>query len=79
MLIEEAIPLLRNGSKIARVGWVKHKQYLYLLKSEAFKNLSSDVTDPVTDQIWIRSRHGKCGPFSLAQCDLMADDWVEYK
>lgn len=70
MNIGQAVETLKNGGRVARVGWNGPAQYLVLQSPDE----QSKMTLPY---VYIHTVQGDLVPWLCSQTDLLADDWVE--
>ena len=80
----DALLLLKNGQKVARLGWNGKGMFLFLVPGSVFK-----VTRPPLLGIYpegteinycphidMRTADGKIVPWLASQTDVLAEDWV---
>ena len=80
----DALLLLKNGQKVARLGWNGKGMFLFLVPGFVFK-----VTRPPLLGIYpegteinycphidMRTADGKIVPWLASQTDVLAEDWV---
>lgn len=76
----EALVALKEGKHVARSEWVNRRQFLFLVKGEAFRKVIDRHIGPnskkITDQIWINTSKKTIGPYTGNNCDIMANDWM---
>ena len=70
MDIGEAVDALRNGKRVARMGWNGKDMYLELQKPDA----NSKMTLPY---VYMKTADDKLVPWLCSQSDLLATDWTE--
>ncbi len=69
MDIGEAVHMMRDGSKVARVGWNGPGQYLEMQTPDEH----SKMTLPY---IYITTVQGDLVPWLASQTDILATDWA---
>lgn len=76
----EVLQLLRQGKRMYRKAWSGTNRFIFILPGSVIRvqiaEILAEKNAQVTDSIFIRSRSGTIGPFSVTTCDQMANDWV---
>lgn len=78
----QAIEAMKQGKKVARIGWNGKGMYLYLADGELLTEAIGDDSFPFTDSIVMKTADNKyCIGWHASQADMLAEDWmiVEYK
>lgn len=83
MYFEEAIPLLRLGSAVARKGWNGKGMFIYYVdagnypaRSGVAKGVWGDELVPYGPYIAMKTADGTVVPWLASQTDLLAGDWA---
>ena len=80
----EALMLLKNGQKVARLGWNGKGMFLFLVPGSVFKvnrppllGIYPEGTEiNYCPHIDMRTADGKIVPWLASQTDVLAEDWV---
>jgi hypothetical protein len=80
----DALMLLKNGQKVARLGWNGKGMFLFLVPGSVFKvnrppllGIYPEGTEiSYCPHIDMRTADGKIVPWLASQTDVLAEDWV---
>ena len=80
----DALMLLKNGQKVARLGWNGKGMFLFLVPGSVFKvnrppllGIYPEGTEiNYCPHIDMRTADGKIVPWLASQADVLAEDWV---
>ena len=80
----DALMLLKNGQKVARLGWNGKGMFLFLVPGSVFKvnrppllGIYPEGTEiSYCSHIDMRTADGKIVPWLASQTDVLAEDWV---
>ena len=80
----DALMLLKNGQKVARLGWNGKGMFLFLVPGSVFKvnrppllGIYPEGTEiSYCPHIDMRTADGKIVPWLASQTDMLAEDWV---
>lgn len=80
----DALMLLKNGQKVARLGWNGKGMFLFLVPGSVFKvnrppllGIYPEGTEiNYCPHIDMRTADGKIVPWLASQTDVLAEDWV---
>ena len=80
----DALMLLKNGQKVARLGWNGKGMFLFLVPGSVFKvnrppllGIYPEGTEiSYYPHIDMRTADGKIVPWLASQTDVLAEDWV---
>ena len=80
----DALMLLKNGQKVARLGWNGKGMFLFLVPGSVFKvnrppllGIYPEATEiSYCPHIDMRTADGKIVPWLASQTDVLAEDWV---
>lgn len=82
----EALELLKEGNKVARVGWNGKNMFLYYVPAgrysaitEPAKEIAAEQEDnlvPYGAYIAMKTAQGNVVPWLASQTDMLAEDWV---
>lgn len=87
----EALDKMRNeGAKVRRINWTGKKFLFYVPTLFFAKRANNGVPTPIFDTlekemiifnpfVAISTKEGTVGYYATTQCDMLADDWIEYK
>lgn len=84
MVLEEALPLLRRGGRIARAGWNGKGMFLFIRHGRvegADAGIAKTAGVPLGAPVRIRpyvmmkDAEGALVPWLCSQTDLLAEDW----
>ena len=79
----DALMLLKNGQKVARLGWNGKGMFLFLVPGSVFKvnrppllGIYPEGTEiSYCPHIDMRTADGKIVPWLASQTDVLAEDW----
>lgn len=84
----EALEKMKQGAKVKRLNW-SGKKFIFYMPTMFYRNdgtklnpmfdiLGKDtvVTAPC---VYISTKENTIGYYATTQCDMLADDWIEYK
>ena len=80
----DALMLLKNGQKVARLGWNGKGMFLFLVPGSVFKvnrppllGIYPEGTEiSYCSHIDMRTADGNIVPWLASQTDVLAEDWV---
>ena len=80
----DAIGLMKNGFKVARIGWNGKGMFLFLVPGSTFKvnrppllGIYPEGTEiNYCPHIDMKTADGKIVPWLASQTDVLAEDWV---
>ncbi len=73
----QAIEAMKQGKKVARIGWNGKGMYLYLADGELLTEAIGDGSFPFTDSIVMKTADDKyCIGWLASQTDMLAEDWM---
>ena len=80
----DALMLLKNGQKVARLGWNGKGMFLFLVPGSVFKVNRPPLLGIYPEgaeinycpHIDMRTADGKIVPWLASQTDVLAEDWV---
>ena len=71
MKFEEALPILRDGGHMQRVGWNGKGMFIALQTPDSYVEINT------LPYLWMRTADGHRVPWLASQTDILADDWRE--
>ena len=80
----DALNCLKNGKKVARIGWNGKNMFLFLVPGSVFNvnrppllGIYPEGTEiTYCPHVDMRTADGKIVPWLASQTDLLAEDWV---
>ena len=80
----QAIEALKNGKKVARVGWNGKGMFLYYVPVGAYAPCTEIAASLVNENglveygayIAMKTVHGNVVPWLASQTDMLAEDWI---
>lgn len=84
----EALEKMKQGAKVKRLNWSGKKFIFYMpqmfyMKGEGKFDPMFDILDKdivvMNAGIFISTKEGTVGYYATTQCDMLANDWVEYE
>ena len=85
MNFEEALSLVKEGKKVARVGWNGKNMFIFAVAGSQFKVNRPPLLGIYPEgkeinyqpHVDMRTSDGSIVPWIVSQTDLFAEDWVE--
>lgn len=82
--IGEAVKLMKEGAKVARLGWNGKDMFLFLVPGSTFTvnraprvpRWPSGTEINYLPHVDMKTADGKIVPWLASQTDLLAEDWV---
>ena len=79
----QAIEALKNGKKVARVGWNGKGMFLYYVQAGAYAPCTEIAASLVNENglveygayIAMKTAQGKVVPWLSSQTDMLSEDW----
>lgn len=72
----QAIEAMKQGKKVARIGWNGKGMYLYLADGKLLTEEIGDGSYPFTDTVVMKTADNKyCIGWLASQTDMLAEDW----
>lgn len=83
----EALEKMKQGAKVKRLNW-SGKKFIFYIPTMSYQNDGKKInplfnilgrnTIVMSAGVFISTKEGTIGYYATTQCDMLADDWVEY-
>jgi hypothetical protein len=81
---QQALFLIKSGSRVARTGWNDKDMFVYLVPGSSFEVnrppllgiYEAGTVINYQPHIDMRTADGSCVPWLASQTDILADDWA---